>query len=171
MADKNKKNFTPDKNSNEHFSGHIEAIRRKSGKNPDFSKAFFFMVWKKNPCFHTMKKNPCFHTMKKNPCFHTMKKNPCFHTMKKNLVFTDWQLKNKTFHHFVTIEQSYMFNTHFQLKVRSLKNLVWNSFFWAPLALECYTSLRRASPYFALLHLAALGFAICFVRLARLRSV
>ena len=103
-----------------------------------------------------------------------MLKKIFFHDVEKNFFSWCWKkvfsmmLKKKdkkwkwcifsdlTFHNVVTIEQRYMFNTHFQLKVRSL-NLVWNSFFWAPLALECYTSLRRASPCFALLRLAALG--------------
>ena len=133
------------------------SILSNLAKNREKSGDFFPLVKKNRSFFSTCGKKP-------EIFFHLWKKKTIFQSPPN-------ELKNGLFfHNVVTIEQSYMFNTHFQLKVRSL-NLAWNSFFWPPLALECYTSLRRASPYFALLRLAALGFAICFARLARLRSV
>ena len=71
--------------------------------------------------------------------------------MKKNLVFTDWQLKNKTFHNVVTIEQSYMFNIHFATQSGILKILTEIHFLTPTrsgilyLASPCYASLRSDS--------------------------
>ena len=88
-----------------------------------------------------------------------MLKKIFFHDVEKRFFPWCWKKRQElkmvyfsalTFHNVVTIEQSYMFNTHFQLKVGSL-NLAWNSFFLTPTRSGM---LYLAPPSFALLRLA-----------------